>query len=163
MQDFGLLGNLLVVGASGTVTSQNIAAIGAAADELRALATPLRSILRKNKKSVEAFKGRETRLIPISTEQIYGLIYFYKAVVERAKSTETDKVSKRRDEGPQVDDTAVKRPCEQEIIKRSSPCTWLGSTVVNSRSLAMSVAKRPLVPTSASASDVEKLSSRGSR
>ena len=34
MQDFGLLNNLLVVGASGTGTAQNIGAIGAAADGL---------------------------------------------------------------------------------------------------------------------------------
>ncbi len=93
MQDFGLLGNLLVVGASGTVTSQNIAAIGAAADGFGTgvgystqIDTP------ENKKFVEAFKAANKADPDLYGADSYGLIYFYKAAVERAKSTETDKV-----------------------------------------------------------------------
>lgn len=93
MQDFGLLGNLLVVGASGTVTSQNIAAIGAAADGFGTgvgystqIASP------ENKKFVEAFKAANKADPDLYGADSYGLIYFYKAAVEKAKSTETDKV-----------------------------------------------------------------------
>ena len=93
MQDFGLLGNLLVVGASGTVTSQNIAAIGAAADGFGTgvgystqIDTP------ENKKFVEAFKAANKADPDLYGADSYGLIYFYKAAVEKAKSTETDKV-----------------------------------------------------------------------
>jgi branched-chain amino acid transport system substrate-binding protein len=93
MQDFGLAKNLLVVGASGTVTSQNIAAIGAAADGFGTgvgystqIGTP------DNKKFVEAFKAANKAEPDLYGADSYGLIYFYKAAVEKAKSTETDKV-----------------------------------------------------------------------
>jgi branched-chain amino acid transport system substrate-binding protein len=93
MQDFGLAKNLLVVGASGTVTSQNIAAIGAAADGFGTgvgystqIDTP------DNKKFVEAFKAANKAEPDLYGADSYGLIFFYKAAVEKAKSTETDKV-----------------------------------------------------------------------
>jgi branched-chain amino acid transport system substrate-binding protein len=93
MQDFGLAKNLLVVGASGTVTSQNIAAIGTAADGFGTgvgystqIDTP------ENKKFVEAFKAANKAEPDLYGADSYGLIYFYKAAVEKAKSTETDKV-----------------------------------------------------------------------
>lgn len=93
MQDFGLLGNMLVVGASGTVTSQNIAAIGAAADGFGTgvgYSTQIDSP--ENKKFVEAFKTANKADPDLYGADSYGLIYFYKAAVEKAKSTETDKV-----------------------------------------------------------------------
>ncbi|MBN9587150.1 MAG: branched-chain amino acid ABC transporter substrate-binding protein [Afipia sp. 62-7] len=93
MQDFGLLGNLLVVGASGTVTSQNIGAIGAAADGFGTgvgYSTQIDSP--ENKKFVEAFKAANKADPDLYGADSYGLIYFYKAAVEKAKSTETDKV-----------------------------------------------------------------------
>lgn len=93
MQDFGLLGNMLVVGASGTVTSQNIAAIGAAADGFGTgvgYSTQIDSP--ENKKFVEAFKAANRADPDLYGADSYGLIYFYKAAVEKAKSTETDKV-----------------------------------------------------------------------
>jgi branched-chain amino acid transport system substrate-binding protein len=93
LQDFGLLGNLLVVGASGTVTSQNIAAIGAAADGFGTgvgYSTQIDSP--ENKKFVEAFKAANKSDPDLYGADSYGLIYFYKAAVEKAKSTETDKV-----------------------------------------------------------------------
>jgi branched-chain amino acid transport system substrate-binding protein len=93
MHDFGLAKNLLVVGASGTVTSQNIAAIGAAADGFGTgvgystqIDTP------DNKKFVEAFKAANKAEPDLYGADSYGLIFFYKAAVEKAKSTETDKV-----------------------------------------------------------------------
>lgn len=93
MQDFGLLGNLLVVGASGTVTSQNISAIGAAANGFGTgvgysaqIDTPA------NKKFVDSFREANKADPDLYGADSYGLIYFYKAAVEKAKSTDTDKV-----------------------------------------------------------------------
>jgi branched-chain amino acid transport system substrate-binding protein len=93
MQDFGLLNNLTVVGASGTVTSQNVGAIGTAADGFTTgvgyspqIDTP------ENKKFVEAFRAAYKADPDLYGADSYGLIYFYKAAVEKAGSTETDKV-----------------------------------------------------------------------
>ncbi|HEY0572337.1 MAG TPA: ABC transporter substrate-binding protein [Enterovirga sp.] len=93
MQDFGLLNNLTVVGASGTVTSQNVSAIGSAAEGFTTgvgyspqIDTP------ENKKFVEAFRAAYKADPDLYGADSYGLIYFYKAAVEKAGSTETDKV-----------------------------------------------------------------------
>jgi branched-chain amino acid transport system substrate-binding protein len=93
MQDFGLLNNLTVVGASGTVTSQNVGAIGTAADGFTTgvgyspqIDTP------ENKKFVDAFRAAYKADPDLYGADSYGLIYFYKAAVEKAGSTETDKV-----------------------------------------------------------------------
>jgi branched-chain amino acid transport system substrate-binding protein len=93
MQDFGLAKNVLVVGASGTVTSQNIAAIGAAAEGFGTgvgYSTQIDNA--ENKKFVEVFKAANKADPDLYGADSYGLIYFYKAAVEKAKSTETDKV-----------------------------------------------------------------------
>ncbi len=93
MQDFGLLGNMLVVGASGTVTSQNITAVGAAANGFGTgvgYSTQIDSP--ENKKFVDAFKAANKADPDLYGADSYGLIYFYKAAVEKAKSTATDKV-----------------------------------------------------------------------
>lgn len=93
LQEFGLLNNLTVVGASGTVTAQNIGAIGKAAEGFvtgvgysAEIDTP------ENKKFVEAFKAANKTDPDLYGADSYGLIYAYKAAVEKAKSTETDKV-----------------------------------------------------------------------
>jgi branched-chain amino acid transport system substrate-binding protein len=93
LQEFGLLGNLTVVGASGTVTAQNIAAIGKAAEGFvtgvgysAEIDTP------ENKTFVAAFKAANKIDPDLYGADSYGLIYAYKAAVEKAKSTETDKV-----------------------------------------------------------------------
>jgi branched-chain amino acid transport system substrate-binding protein len=93
LQEFGLLNNLTVLGASGTVTSQNIGAIGKAAEGFvtgvgysQEIATP------ENKKFVEAFRAATKADPDLYGTDSYGLIYAYKAAVEKAKSTETDKV-----------------------------------------------------------------------
>jgi branched-chain amino acid transport system substrate-binding protein len=93
MEEFGLLKNLTLLGASGTVTSQNIAAIGKAAegfttgvgysDEINSPA---------NKTFVEAFRAANKIAPDLYGADSYGLIYAYKAAVEKANSTETDKV-----------------------------------------------------------------------
>jgi len=93
MQDFGLAKNLLIVGASGTVTSQNIAAIGAAAEGFgTGVGYSTQVDNAENKKFVEAFKAANKADPDLYGADSYGLIYFYKAAVEKAKSTETDKV-----------------------------------------------------------------------
>lgn len=93
LQDFGLLGNLLVVGASGTVTSQNIAAIGAAANGFgTGVGYSVQIDTPANKKFVDSFKEANKADPDLYGADSYGLIYFYKAAVEKAKSTDTDKV-----------------------------------------------------------------------
>jgi branched-chain amino acid transport system substrate-binding protein len=93
LQEFGLLNNLTVVGASGTVTSQNLSAIGKAAEGFvtgvgysAEIATP------ENKKFVDAFRAAYRADPDLYGADSYGLIYAYKAAVEKAKSTDTDKV-----------------------------------------------------------------------
>jgi branched-chain amino acid transport system substrate-binding protein len=93
LQEFGLLNNLTVVGASGTVTAQNLTAIGKAAEGFvtgvgysAEIDTP------ENKKFVEAFKAANKSDPDLYGADSYGLIYAYKAAVEKAKATDTDKV-----------------------------------------------------------------------
>lgn len=93
LQEFGLLGNLTVLGASGTVTAQNIAAIGKAAEGFvtgvgysAEIASP------ENRKFLEAFRAANKADPDLYGADSYGLIYAYKAAVEKAKSTETDKL-----------------------------------------------------------------------
>jgi branched-chain amino acid transport system substrate-binding protein len=93
MQEFGLLKGLTVLGASGTVTSQNIGAIGNAANGFTTgvgysdeIDTPA------NKTFVAAFKAATKAEPDLYGADSYGLIYAYKAAVEKAKSTDTDKV-----------------------------------------------------------------------
>ena len=93
LAEFGLVDNLALVGASGTVTSQNIAAIGKAAEGFVTgvgYSTEINSP--ENKKFVETFKAAYKADPDLYGADSYGLIYAYKAAVENAKSTETDKV-----------------------------------------------------------------------
>lgn len=93
LQDFGLLSGLMVVGASGTVTSQNITAIGAAAEGFATgvgyspqIDSPA------NKTFVEAFRAANKTDPDLYGADSYGVLFAYKAAVEKAGSTETDKV-----------------------------------------------------------------------
>ncbi len=93
LQEFGLLNNLTVVGASGTVTAQNLGAIGKAAEGFvtgvgysAEIDTP------ENKKFVDAFRAANKSDPDLYGADSYGLIYAYKAAVEKAKATDTDKV-----------------------------------------------------------------------
>jgi len=93
MQEFGLLKNLTVLGASGTVTSQNIGAIGKAAEGFTTGVGYSAEIdSPANKTFVAAFKAATKAEPDLYGTDSYGLIYAYKAAVEKAKSTETDKV-----------------------------------------------------------------------
>jgi len=93
MESFGLLNNLLVVGASGTVTSQNIGAIGSAAENFGTgvgystnIDTP------ENKQFVAAFNEAYDADPDLYGADSYGLIGLYKKAVEKAGSVETDAV-----------------------------------------------------------------------
>lgn len=95
MQEYGLLRNLLVVGASGTVTSQNIGAIGKAAEGFVTgvgyspeIDTPA------NKAFVNAFNAAYGKDPDLYGADSYGLLYFYKAAVEKAGGTGTEAVRK---------------------------------------------------------------------
>lgn len=93
MQEFGLLNGLMVVGASGTLTSQNIAAVGAASEGLATgvgyspeLDSP------ENKHFVEVFRQTFGVLPDLYGADSYSLLYFYRTAVEKAGSSETDAV-----------------------------------------------------------------------
>lgn len=93
LQDFGLLGTVSVVGASGTVTSQNIGAIGGAAEGFATgvgyspqIDSP------ENKTFVAAFRDAYKADPDLYGADSYGLLFAYKAAVEKAGGTDTDKV-----------------------------------------------------------------------
>ncbi len=93
MAEYGLNRNLQIVGASGTVTSQNLNAIGKAAEGYVTgvgysplIDTPA------NKKLVADFQAMHKALPDLYGADSYGVLYFYKAAVEKAKSVDTDKV-----------------------------------------------------------------------
>lgn len=93
MAEFGLSRNVQVVGASGTVTSQNLAAIGKAADGFVTGVGYSPSIDNpENKKFVAAFEAANKAKPDLYGADSYGVLFFYKAAVEQAKSTDTDKV-----------------------------------------------------------------------
>ena len=95
MQEFGLLTNLTVVGASGTVTAQNLPAIGKAAEGfVTGVGYSAQIDTPENKKFVAAFQAANKSEPDLYGADSYGLIYAYKAAVEKAGSTETDKVRK---------------------------------------------------------------------
>jgi branched-chain amino acid transport system substrate-binding protein len=93
MSEYGVNRNVTIVGASGTVTSQNLSAIGKAGEGFVTgvgyspkLDTP------ENKKLVGAFQAEYKALPDLYGADSYGVLYFYKTAVEKAKSTDTDKV-----------------------------------------------------------------------
>lgn len=93
LAEFGLGRNLQIVGASGTLTSQNLPAIGKAAEGFVTGVgySPLIDST-ENKKFVAAFQAMNKALPDLYGADSYGVLYFYKAAVEKAKSTDTDKV-----------------------------------------------------------------------
>ncbi|MEZ5785163.1 MAG: ABC transporter substrate-binding protein [Xanthobacteraceae bacterium] len=93
MQEFGLLNNLTILGASGTVTAQNVGAIGDAANGyVTGVGYSAKIDTPENKKFVDAFRAAYGKDPDLYGADSYGLIYAYKAAVEKAKSTEPDKV-----------------------------------------------------------------------
>ncbi|MDB5797059.1 MAG: ABC-type branched-chain amino acid transport system, periplasmic component [Paucimonas sp.] len=93
MGEYGLLKGIAVVSASGTVTSQNIKAIGTAAEGLvTGVGYSIDVDTPENKKFVSSFQAMHKTAPDLYGADSYGVIYFYKAAVEKAKSTETDKL-----------------------------------------------------------------------
>ncbi len=93
LAEFGVSRNVQIVGASGTVTSQNLAAIGKAADGFVTgvgYSTSIDSA--ENKKFVTDFEAATKAKPDLYGADSYGVLFFYKAAVEKAKSTDTDKV-----------------------------------------------------------------------
>jgi branched-chain amino acid transport system substrate-binding protein len=93
MKDFGVLDGLTVLGASGTVTGQNIGAIGDAAEGFITGVgySPLIDSP-ENKAFVEKFNAENGADPDLYGADSYGILFAYKAAVEAAGSTETDSV-----------------------------------------------------------------------
>lgn len=93
MSEYGLLRNLMVVGASGTVTSQNLGAMGKTAEGFTTGVGYSRDLdLTENQKFVKAFEAAYKNAPDLYGADSYGVMYFYKAAVEKAQSTDTAKV-----------------------------------------------------------------------
>jgi branched-chain amino acid transport system substrate-binding protein len=93
MSQYGLLKNMTLVGASGTLTSQNQAAVGAAGEGfVTGVGYSVEIDLPENQKFVKAFQEYAKAAPDLYGADSYGVIYFYKAAVEKARSTDTDKV-----------------------------------------------------------------------
>jgi branched-chain amino acid transport system substrate-binding protein len=93
LDEYGLRKGLLIVGASGTVTSQNMGALGKVAEGyVTGVGYSPEIAGAANKKFVADFQGAYHTDPDLYGADSYGLIYFYKAAVEKAGSTATDKV-----------------------------------------------------------------------
>jgi branched-chain amino acid transport system substrate-binding protein len=93
MAEFGLNRNVQVVGASGTVTSQNLPAIGKTADGfVTGVGYSLSLDTPENKKFVADFEAANKAQPDLYGADSYGVLFFYKAAVEKAKSLDTDKL-----------------------------------------------------------------------
>ena len=93
MDEYGVNKGVTVVGASGTVTSQNMVAIGKSANGfVTGVGYSPKLDNPANKKFVADFQKAYNKLPDLYGADSYGLLYFYKAAVEKAKSTDTDKV-----------------------------------------------------------------------
>ncbi len=93
MDEYGVNKGVTIVGASGTVTSQNMGAIGKSANGfVTGVGYSPKLDNPANKKFVADFQKAYNKLPDLYGADAYGLLYFYKAAVEKAKSTETDKV-----------------------------------------------------------------------
>jgi len=93
LEEFGILRNTGIVGSSGTITSQNIGAIGKAAEGyLMGTGYSPKIDTPENKKFVAAYRDAYKGEPDTFAADAYGLLYAYKAAVEKAGSTDTDKV-----------------------------------------------------------------------
>jgi branched-chain amino acid transport system substrate-binding protein len=93
MDEYGVNKGVTIIGASGTVTSQNMGAIGKSANGfVTGVGYSPKLDNPANKKFVADFQKAYNKLPDLYGADSYGLLYFYKAAVEKAKSTETDKV-----------------------------------------------------------------------
>jgi branched-chain amino acid transport system substrate-binding protein len=93
MDEYGVNKGVTIVGASGTVTSQNLGAIGKSANGfVTGVGYSPKLDNPANKQFVADFQKAYSKLPDLYGADSYGLLYFYKAAVEKAMSTDTDKV-----------------------------------------------------------------------
>jgi branched-chain amino acid transport system substrate-binding protein len=93
MDEYGVKKGVTIVGASGTVTSQNLGAIGKSANGfVTGVGYSPKLDNPANKQFVADFQKAYSKLPDLYGADSYGLLYFYKAAVEKAMSTDTDKV-----------------------------------------------------------------------
>lgn len=93
MAEYGVNKNIVLVGASGTVTSQNLPAIGKAAEGfVTGVGYSPKLDNPQNKKFVADFQAANKILPDLYGADSYGLMYFLKTAAEKAKSVETDKL-----------------------------------------------------------------------
>ena len=93
MAEFGVSKGIQVVGAAGTVTAQNMGAIGKAADGyVTGAAYSAELDTPANKKFVADFKAAWKAEPDLYGVDSYGVMYFYKAAVEKAGTVDTDKL-----------------------------------------------------------------------
>ncbi len=95
LQEYGLRDRLILLGASVAVTAQNITAMGKSAEGFITVAGYSPDLDNPaNKKFVADFRAAYKGDPDLYGADSYGLMYFYKAAVEKAGSTGTDKVRK---------------------------------------------------------------------
>ncbi len=93
MAEFGLTKGMIIVGAAGTITAQNLAAIGKAAEGfVTGVGYTMEIDTPENKKFVADFKAMWKTDPDLFGVDSYGLVYFYKTAAEKAGSTDTDKL-----------------------------------------------------------------------
>jgi branched-chain amino acid transport system substrate-binding protein len=93
LSEFGLAKQMQIVGAAGSVTSQNMGAIGKAAEGyVTGAAYSAELDNPANKKFVADFKAAWKAEPDLYGVDSYGVMYFYKAAVEKAGTTDTDKL-----------------------------------------------------------------------
>jgi branched-chain amino acid transport system substrate-binding protein len=93
LNEFGVLRGVQIVGSSGTITSQNIVAVGKASEGyVTGSGYSPKIDSPENKKFVAAFRAMFKTDPDLFAADSYGLLYAYKAAVEKAGSVETDKV-----------------------------------------------------------------------
>ncbi|XSC47496.1 ABC transporter substrate-binding protein [Bradyrhizobium sp. RDT10] len=91
--EFGILRGVQIVGSSGTISSQNLGAVGKASEGYvtgSGYSPKIESP--ENKKFVAAFRAMFKADPDLFAADSYSLLYAYKAAVEKAGSAETDKV-----------------------------------------------------------------------
>ncbi|MBS0337249.1 MAG: ABC transporter substrate-binding protein [Proteobacteria bacterium] len=93
LSEFGLAKQMQIVGAAGSVTAQNMGAIGKAAEGYVTGAAYSGEIdTPANKKFVADFKAAWKADPDLYGVDSYGVMYFYKAAAEKAGTTDTDKL-----------------------------------------------------------------------
>ena len=93
LSEFGLAKQMQIVGAAGSVTAQNMGAIGKAAEGYVTGAAYSEEIdTPANRKFVADFKAAWKMDPDLYGVDSYGVMYFYKAAVEKAGTTDTDKL-----------------------------------------------------------------------